>query len=166
MQVSIPGPVLFSLCISDLPASLPSSISCFLYADDLAIWSSCPFVLIVVDTTQEPLIPLECWCLSLNPSKCEASLFSVDSHQDNLQLYFFLFNSRLCFNPSWGPSKESLSLLYKAFLWSHLTYASPRLFPFLSFTNFTKWQVEPSPAASRPSLSHFSSLRLFYLPYE
>ena len=29
-----------SLFINDLPASLPSSVSCSLYADDLAIWSS------------------------------------------------------------------------------------------------------------------------------
>ena len=33
------GLVLFSLFINDLLASLPSSISCSLYADDLAIWS-------------------------------------------------------------------------------------------------------------------------------
>ena len=39
---------------------------------------------------------------------------------------------------SWGPSKESLSLLYRSFLRSLLTYASPRWFPFLSATNFTK----------------------------
>ena len=39
---------------------------------------------------------------------------------------------------SWGPSKESLSLLYKSFLRSLLTYASPRWFHFLSATNFTK----------------------------
>ena len=39
---------------------------------------------------------------------------------------------------SWGPSKESLSLLYKSFLRCLLTYASPEWFPFLSATNFTK----------------------------
>ena len=43
-QGSIFGPVLFSLFINDLPASLPSSVSCSLYADDLAIWSSSPSV--------------------------------------------------------------------------------------------------------------------------
>ena len=37
-----------------------------------------------------------------------------------------------------GPSKESLSLLHKAFLRPLLTYASPGWFPFLSVTNFTK----------------------------
>ena len=39
---------------------------------------------------------------------------------------------------SWGPSKESLSLLHKNFLRTLLTYASPGWFPFLSVTNFTK----------------------------
>ena len=36
-QGSVLGPVHFSLLINDLSASLPSSVSCFLYADDLAI---------------------------------------------------------------------------------------------------------------------------------
>ena len=39
---------------------------------------------------------------------------------------------------SWGPSKESLCLLYKYFLRPLLTYASPGWFPFLSATNFIK----------------------------
>ena len=37
-----------------------------------------------------------------------------------------------------GPSKESLSLLYKSFLRPLLTYASLGWFPFPSATNFTK----------------------------
>ena len=39
---------------------------------------------------------------------------------------------------SWDPSKKSLSVLYKSFLRSLLTYASPGWFPFLSATNVTK----------------------------
>ena len=39
LQGSVLGPVLFSLFNNDLPSSLPSSISCSLYTDDLAIWS-------------------------------------------------------------------------------------------------------------------------------
>ena len=39
---------------------------------------------------------------------------------------------------SLGPSKESLSHLYKSFLRLLLTYASPGWFSFLSATNFTK----------------------------
>ena len=173
------GPVLFSLFINDLPASLPSSVSCSLYADDLAIWSS-PSVPTAVEATQGALFRLErwseYWCLPLNPNKCEAS-FSVNPHQANLQPNLLLLGSRLRFNPtptflgvtfyrtlsfskhvsslkakffprfkalrcisasSWGPSKESLSLLYKSFLRPFLTYASPGWFPFLSATNITK----------------------------
>ena len=179
-QGSVLGPVLFSLFINDLPASLPS-FSCSLYADDLAIWSSSPSIPTAVEATQGALFRLErwseYWCLPLNPSKCEASFFSVDSHQANLQPNLLLLGSRLRFNPTptflrvtfdrtlsfskhvsslkvkffprlkalrcisaspWGPSKESLSVLYKSFLWSLLTYASPGWFHFLSATNLTK----------------------------
>ena len=180
-QGSVLGPVLFSLFINDLPASLPSSVSCSLYADDLAIWSSSPSVPTAVEATQGALFRLErwseYWCLPLNPSKCEASFSSVDPHQANLQPSLLLLGSRLRFNPtptflgitfdrtlsfskhvsslkakffprlkvlrcisvsSWGPSKESLSVLYKSFLWPLLTYALPGWFPFLSATNVTK----------------------------
>ena len=180
-QGSVLGPVLFSLFINDLPTFLPSSVSCSLYADDLAIWSSSPSVPTAVEATQGALFQLErwseYWCLPLNPSKCEASFFSVDPHQANLQPNLLLLGSRLCFNPtptflgvtfdrtlffskhisslkakffprlkalrcisasSWGPSKESLSVLYKSFLRPLLTYGSPGWFPFLSVTNLTK----------------------------
>ena len=156
-------------------------LSAVLYADDLAIWSSFPSVPTAVEATQEALIRLEhwseYWCLPLNSSKCEASSFSVDSHQANLQPSLLLLNSRLRFNitrtflgvtfdrtlffskhvsslkakffphlkalrcisaSSWGPCKEFVSLLYKAFLQLLLTYASPGWFPFLSVTNITK----------------------------
>ena len=97
------GPVLFSLFINDLLASLPSFVSCSLYADDLAIWSSSPLVPTTVEATQGALFRLErwseYWCLPLNPSKCEASFFSVDPHQANLQPNILLLGSRLHFNP-------------------------------------------------------------------
>ena len=88
-QESVLGPVLFSLFINDLLASLPSSIRCSFYADDLAIWSSSSLVPTVVEAKQGALFQLdrwsEYWCLPLNPSKCEAPFFSVDPHQANLQ---------------------------------------------------------------------------------
>ena len=89
-QGSILGAVLFSLFINDLPASLSYSVSCSLFADDLAIWSSTPSVPTSVEATQGALFRLERWseqwCLRLNPSNCEcSSFFSVDPHQANLQ---------------------------------------------------------------------------------
>ena len=62
-----------------LPASLPSSVSCSPYADDLAIWSSSPSVPTAVEATQGALFRLErwseYWCLPLNPRKCVVSFF-------------------------------------------------------------------------------------------
>ena len=57
-----------------------------------------------MEATQGALIRLEhCskyWCLTLNSSKCEASLFSVDPDQANLQPNLLLLNSCLRFNPT------------------------------------------------------------------
>ena len=93
-----------SLFTNDLPASLHSSISCSLYADNLAIWSFFPLVPTAVEATKGALIRLErwsgYWCLSLNPKKCETFFFSVDPHQANLQSNLLLLNSRLRFNPT------------------------------------------------------------------
>ena len=189
--------------INDLPASLPSSVSCSLYADDLAIWSFFLLVPTALEATQGALFRLErwYWYLPLNSSKCEAS-FSVDLHQAILQPNLLLFNSHLRFNPtptfpgvtidrtlsfskhvsslkakffahlkalrcisasSWGPSKDSLSLLYKAFL------CFTRMVSFLKRSISSNWNaftgrlIAPSPAASHPPLSHFSSLGLLFL---
>ena len=118
-QGSVLVPVLFSFFINDLAASLPSSVRCFFYADDLAIWSSSPSVPTAVETTQGALFRLErwseYWCFPLNQSKYEASFFSVAPHQANLHPNLLLLNSRLRFN------------LTPTFLRSPLT----ALFPFL-----------------------------------
>ena len=65
---------------------------------------------------------------------------SFSKHVSSLKAKFFprLKALRCISASSWGPFKESLSLLYKAFLWSLLTFASPGWFPFLSVTNTTK----------------------------
>ena len=68
------------------------------------------------------------------------STLSFSKHVSSMKAKFFprLKALRCISASSWGPSKKSLSLLYKSFLRSLLTYASPEWFPFLSTTNFTK----------------------------
>ena len=55
-----------------------------------------------------------------------------------------------------GPSKESLSLLFKAFLRLFLTYASPGWFPFPNVTKFIKLE-HLHQAASRATSGCLSS---------
>ena len=64
-----------------------------------------------------------------------------------------------------APSKESVSVLYKSFLGSLLTYASPGWFPFLSATNFTKLE-RLHRAAGRAITGCFSSSPIPMLLFE
>ena len=99
---------------------------------------------------------------------------SFSKHVSSLKAKFFprLKALRCISASSWGPSKESLSLLYKAFLRPLLIYASPIWFSLLALPISPNWNastkrlVTPSPAASHPPLSHFFSPRLLYLPDE
>ena len=157
-QRSVLGLVLFSLFINDLPAPLPSSVSCSLYADHLAIWSSSPSVPTAVEAIQGALFRLERWsehwCLPLNPSKCEASFFSVDPHQGNLQPNLLLLGSRLRFNPT---------LIFLGVTFDRTFFFSKHV---PNWNAFTERPVAPSPTASRPPLSLFFSPRLLHLLYE
>ena len=78
--------------------SLSSPVSC----STLTIWPFDPPPP-AMEATQGALFWLErwseYWCLPLNLSKCEASFFSVNPHQANLQLKLFLLGYRLRFNP-------------------------------------------------------------------
>ena len=125
------GPLLFSLFINDLLASLPSSVSCVLYFDDLAIWSSSPSVPTAVEATQGALFRLErwseYWCLSLNPSKCEAFFFSVDPHQAYFQPNFLLLGSRLRFNPT--PTFLGVTFDRTLPFFKHVSSLNAKFFP-------------------------------------
>ena len=84
-------------------------------------------------------------CLQFNPTPTFLWVtfdrtVSFSKHVSLLKAKFFprLKALRCISASSWGPSKESLSLLYKAFFWPLLTYALPGWFLFLSIFNFTK----------------------------
>ena len=133
LQGSVLGPVLSSLFINDFPAFLPS-ISCSLYADNLAIWSSSPLVPTAVEATQGSLFQLErwseYWCLSLNPSKCGLSTGVFLSIQANVRLPSFQWiPTKLISRPdSFYSTPASVSISLQLFLGSSLT----ALFPFLN----------------------------------
>ena len=84
-------------------------------------------------------------CLRFNPTPTFRGVtfdrtLSFTKHVSSLKAKFFLCLKALrciCAS-SWGPSKESLSVLYKSFLRHLLIYISPGWFPFLSATNLTK----------------------------
>ena len=67
---------------------------------------------------------------------------SFSSHLASIKARFFprLKALRSIASASWGPSKESLSLLYKAFIRPVLTYASPGWFPFSCATNIRSFE--------------------------
>ena len=132
-QGSVFGPVLFSLFVNDLPVSLPSSVSCSLYADNLVIWSPSPSVPTAVKATQGALFRLERWfeycCLPFNPSKCEASFFSVDTNQAHLQSNLLLLGSRLRFNPT--PTFLGVSFDRTLSFSKHVSSLKAKFFPHL-----------------------------------
>ena len=133
LQGSVLGPVLFSLFINDLTASLPSSISCSLYTDNLAIWFFSPSVPTAVEATQGALFQLKrwsgYWCLPYNLSKCDASFFSVDPHQANLQPNLLLLGSRLRFNPT--PTFHGVTFNRTLSFFEHVSSLKAKFFPHL-----------------------------------
>ena len=95
-----------------------------------------------------------------------STALSFSKHVSSLKAKFFpRYKALRCISASsWGPPKESLSLLYKSFLWSLLTYASPGWFPFFSAINFTKLELLHQ-AASRTTIGCLSpSLIPLFLP--
>jgi len=75
------GPALFILYVDDLARNRPQETNHSLYADNLAIWSSCPGLLKAAQTVQMALDHLKEWTLkwrlSVNPVKYECCFFSI-----------------------------------------------------------------------------------------
>ena len=100
-------------------------------------------------------------CFNLTPTFLGVTfdrIFSFSKHVPSLKAKFFPSLKALCSisASSWGPSKESLSILYKSFSRPLFTYASPGWFPFLSATNITKLE-RLHRAASRAIIGYLSS---------
>ena len=113
-----------------------------------------------MEATQGALFRLErwseYWCLPLNPSKCEASFFSMAPHQANLQPNLLLLGSRIRFNPIptflWVTFDRTLSFS------KHVSSLKAKLFPRLKVLrciSASSW----SPSKDSLSLLHKSFLR-------
>ena len=96
-------------------------------------------------TNLQPNFPLFNSRLRFNPTPTFLGVtfdrtLSFSKHLSSLKAKFFpRLKALRCISASlWGPSKKSLSVLYKAFLRLLFNYASPGWFPFLSATNLTK----------------------------
>ena len=141
---------------------LPSAV--FFYADDLAIWSSSPSVPTAVEATQGAVFRLEhwseYWCLPHNPSKCEASFFSVDPNQANLQPNLLLLGSRLRFNPT--PTFLGVTFDRTLSFSKHVSSLKARFFPrpkALRCSSASLW----GPSKESLSVLHKSFLRPYSL---
>ena len=66
-------------------------------------------------------------CLPLNPSKCEASFFSVYPHQANLQHHLLLLKPWLCFNPT--PTFLVIIFNCTLFFSKHVSSLKTKFFP-------------------------------------
>ena len=107
LQGSILGPVLFSLFINDLPASLPFSVSCStcIYADDLLFGPPPPRSLLRWRPHKELCFD---WSagrsagvfLSVRANMRPPSQWIPDPHQANFHPNLHLLGSRLRFNPT------------------------------------------------------------------
>lgn len=79
-QGSVISPSLFTILINDLFANLPAGVSHSLYADDGALWVSCPSLAEAVDRMQTALALVDAWShrwgLSISASKTQAMLFT------------------------------------------------------------------------------------------
>ena len=118
---------LSSLMIFRLLCLLPSAA---LFT--LTIWPfGSPSVPTAVEATQGALFRLErwseYWCLPLNPSKCEASFFSVDPHQANLQPNLLLLGSRLRSNPT--PTFRGITFDRTLSFSKHVSSLKAKFFP-------------------------------------
>ena len=101
-QGSVLSTLLFLFYINGIRSTAPTDIHISMYADDIAVWSQHSNKVTAQEAVQNTVSIFGDWSqthrLKLNPSKCEVSFFSPDTHEANwspaMQLngHPFLFN--------------------------------------------------------------------------
>jgi hypothetical protein len=131
-QGSILGPILFNICVCDLPISLRSTLA--LFTDDTALISQDRNIDSAIDVHQTETNLLlnwfSDWEIALYPQKCEAKIFSLRKFhvEENIQIH----NNAIPWNDSARTVKYlgvllDTKLTYKHHINSKLNQANSRL---------------------------------------
>ena len=157
------GPVGYCLFMNDLPAYLPSFVSCYFYAENHPICFFSHSVSDALWNTQGAQIWLERWserwCLPLNSRKCQVSFFSVDPDQANLHPHLCLFNLPFDFIPT--PTVLGVTLDRIFSFSKHVSSMEAKFFPRLKVL---QW-ISASPCGFSKKFSSLCCTKLFFGPF-
>lgn len=106
-QGAILSPLLFNIFTADIP--IPDNCNLAIYADDTLIYSSDPDINTARSNVQQALDSIIEWCkkwkITLNPSKCEAKVFTLRRPTEPRRLT--ILNSEI----NWNPSDQAIKYL-------------------------------------------------------
>ncbi|UYV79530.1 hypothetical protein LAZ67_17003027 [Cordylochernes scorpioides] len=135
-QGSILSPILFNIYLNDVHTSIKPPAKIALYADDIIIWVSKNNLSDAEQSLNKAMKNLQKVTkklkLSINISKSEIGLFTINNHLRHWTPNIFLNNSKLQYSDSprylglnWGANANILRTTYLALIRPILEYATP-----------------------------------------
>ena len=89
-QGSVLSPIVFLLYVNDIVNTLPPRVTNSLHADDLAAWTSAEHISTATHVIQETVNRVSSWadgwCMEINCSKTQATLFSLSTVKEIVML--------------------------------------------------------------------------------